>query len=93
MKVLQITRLRDTDHAQMREGLANFAKHGIPGVEAMWFSADARTVVGLYEVDDPADLHKYGTFYALYVEEVETHVVSDATAGVANMQAGLDLTV
>jgi hypothetical protein len=91
MKVLQITRLRDSGHDQMREGLENFGKHGIPGVEAMWFSADARTVVVLYEINDPTDLHKYGTFYAPYIEHIETHLVTDATAGVANMQAGLDL--
>jgi len=58
MKVMQIARLRSTDHAQMREGLETFEKHGAPGMETMWMSADARTVVIIYEVDDPSDLHK-----------------------------------
>jgi hypothetical protein len=75
----------------MREGLENFGKHGLPGEEGFWFSADARTVFTLYEIDDIADLHKYATFYAPYIEHVETHLVTDGTAGVANMQAGLDL--
>jgi hypothetical protein len=48
----------------MREGLENFVKHGVPGIEANWFSADGRTVVTVYEIDDIADLHKYATFYA-----------------------------
>jgi hypothetical protein len=76
----------------MREGLQNFGKHGpIPGTEAIWFSADGRTLVTIFDIDDPSEMHKYGTLYAPYSEQVETHVVSDATTGVANMQAGLDL--
>jgi hypothetical protein len=91
MKVMQIGRLRSSDHAEMREGLANFEKHGAPGMEALWLSADARTLVALYELDDPSELHKYQTLYAPYLESVETHLMSDAAAGTANMRAGLDL--
>jgi len=91
MKVIQIGRLRSTDHTEMREGLANFQKHGAPGMAAGWLSADARTYIMLYEVDDPSELHKYNTLYAPYIESVETHVVSDLAVGTANMGAGLEL--
>ena len=91
MKVLAIIRLWNSSHAEIREGLESFKKHGAPGMEASWFSADGRTVVSIYEIDDPTDLHKYSTMYAPYIETTETHVVSDASAGVANMSAGLDL--
>jgi hypothetical protein len=91
MKVLAIIRLRNASHAEMREGLESFKKHGTPGMEESWFSADGRTVVLISEVDDVADLHKYSSFYAPYIEATETHVVSNASAGVANMSAGLDL--
>jgi len=92
MKVLAISRQRSSNHAEIREGLESFKKHGLPGMEAMWMSADARTVVAIYDLDDPADLHKYSTLYAPYIEATETHIVSDASAGVANMSAGLELT-
>jgi hypothetical protein len=91
MKVLAIGRLRSSSHAEMREGLENFQKHGSPGLESMWMSADARTFVAIYELDDPAELHKYSTLYAPYIESSETHIVSDVADGVANMSAGLDL--
>jgi hypothetical protein len=91
MKVIQITRLRNASHAPMREGLESFGKHGFPGLESLWISSDARTMVGIFEVDDASDLHKYSILYAPHLEAIETHIVSDVRAGVANMSAGLDL--
>ena len=48
-------------------------------------------MVGIFEVDDASDLQKYSIQYAPYLEAIETHIVSDVEAGVANMSAGLDL--
>ena len=91
VKVIQIMRLRNASHSHMREGVESFGKHGFPGLESLWISSDARTMVGVFEVGDVADLHKYSILYAPYIEAIETHIVSDAAAGVANMSAGLDL--
>jgi hypothetical protein len=91
MKVIQIMRLRNASHAHMREGVESFGRHGFPGLESLWISSDARTMVGIFEVDDPSDLHKYSILYAPYLEGIETHIVSDAAAGVASMSAGLNL--
>jgi hypothetical protein len=91
MKVMAIFRLRNTDHGTIRAGLETFEKMGSPGMEALWMSADAKTAVGFYEIDEPSELHKYATLYAPYFEHIETHLVSDALAGVANMKEGLDL--
>jgi hypothetical protein len=91
MKVLQIIRLRNSDHASIQKGLETFGKHGSGSITAFWFSADARTVFGVYEIDDPSELQKYMTLYAPYIESLEQHVVVEGEAGFANMQAGLDL--
>jgi hypothetical protein len=91
MKVMQILRLRNLDHDTMRTGLATFEKHGVPGLEALWMSADSKTAVLIVEIDDPTQLHPYETLYAPYMEHIETHIVSDVVAGVAHMKAGLDL--
>ena len=60
MKVIVIPRLRNTSHALMREGLESFTKHGggESGMETLWTSADAKTVIGVYEVVDIAGFHK-----------------------------------
>jgi hypothetical protein len=93
MKVIVIARLRNTSHAQMREGVENFVKHGAgaSGMETLWASADAKTVIALYEVDDVAELHKNATLYAPYFEHVETHLVTDSSVSVANTREALDL--
>jgi hypothetical protein len=91
MKVLQIVRLRTSSHAQMRENVELFEQHGATGLEAFWLSADARTIVALYEMDNPTDMQKSLTLYAPHIEQIETHVVTDGPAGVANVKAGLGL--
>lgn len=92
MKVIVIARLRNTSHALMREGLESFTKHGggESGMETLWTSADAKTVIGVYEVVDIAGFHKNAALYVPYFEQVETHLVTDATAGVANIKEALD---
>jgi hypothetical protein len=91
MKVLAIGRLRNANHEEMRAGLALFEKQGVAGLETMWLSSDAKTIVALYEVDSPADLHKYGALYAPYFESMETHLVSDIPTGTAALSEGLSL--
>jgi hypothetical protein len=94
MKVIVVQRLRNTDHGKIREGLENFDKSGGPvGMENLWISADAKTVFGVYEVDDVNEVQKYMSLYSPYVEDIEVHVVNDASAGVANMKAALDMVV
>jgi hypothetical protein len=92
MKVIEIARFRNTNHAQMRENLETFEKHGAPkGLEGLWMSADGRTVFAIYETDDPSDLQKYTVLYAPYLEQLELHLVTDASVAVPNMKEALGL--
>jgi hypothetical protein len=94
MKVIVVQRLQNSDHAKIRAGLENFEKNGGPaGMEGLWLSADAKTIFAIVDVDDLNDVHTYMSLYSPYVEDIEVHVVTDASTGVANMKAALDMAV
>lgn len=94
MKMIIVQRLQNSDHAKIRAGLENFDKNGgPPGMESLWISTDAKTVFAVVDVDDLNEVQKYMSLYSPYVEDIEVHMVTDASTGVANMKAALDMAV